>query len=220
MIRAVLFDLDGTLYDRDALVQALVDEQHAAFEVALAGISREHFVSRVLEMDDHGFGNKEDGYARIVDEWGFRPDLAAQLVAYFWANYDKFCELSADTATTLQTLRDCGKRLGVVTNGSTDRQRKKLAALGLLTSFDAILISESEGTRKPSPEIFHRALRQCGVEAGEAVFVGDNPEVDIEGARNAGLLPIWKHVPYWSLRTDNVPTVHTLNEILPICLGR
>jgi putative hydrolase of the HAD superfamily len=88
-----------------------------------------------------------------------------------------------------------------------------------LGTFDVVLISEAEGVRKPSAEIFRRALQRCEVEAGESVFVGDHPETDIEGARHAGLLPIWKHVSYRLLVTENVLTVHRLVDILPICPG-
>jgi len=218
MIKAVFFDLDDTLYDRDALVQRLVAEQHASFEGELPGISRERFVSEVLAMDDHGDGDKAQGYQRLVAEWQLELDLANRLCRFFWSSYDQHCHLSPDTATTLRTLKAHGKRLGVITNGSTDRQRRKLAALGLSSTFDVVLISEAEGVRKPSAEIFRRALQVCEVEAGESVFVGDHPETDIEGARHAGLLPIWKHVPYRPLVTEDVLTVHRLIDILPICL--
>ena len=171
-------------------------------------------------MDDHGYGDKADGYKQVIEEWHLRPDLATKLVDHFWARYDGFCHVSADTARVLRTLKAHGKQIGVITNGSTERQRSKLEALGLLSTFDVVLISEAEGVRKPAGEIFRRALRQCGVEAGEAAFVGDHPETDVEGAKNAGLLPIWKHVPCWSLPSDDVFTVHKLSEILQICLGR
>jgi putative hydrolase of the HAD superfamily len=218
MIRAVFFDLDETLYDREALVHELVAGQYGAFARELPGISRDHFVSRVLEMDDHGDGDKAQGYRRLVAGWQLNLDLADRLCADFWSNYDRHCSLPADTETTLQVLRSHGKRLGVITNGGTERQRSKLAALGLLDIFDVVLISEAEGVRKPSPEIFRRALERCSVEAGESVFVGDNPETDIEGARNAGLRPIWKHVSYRRPVADDVVTVRRLADILPMCL--
>jgi putative hydrolase of the HAD superfamily len=217
MIKAVLFDLDGTLYDRDALVAALIAEQFRVFERDLAGISRERFVRDVLEMDDHGYGEKAAGYRRVVRAWNADPALVAPLVEYFWAHYDRHCRLSEDTQTTLQMLRSQGAKLGVITNGQGTRQRCKLAALGLLESFDAVLISEEEGVRKPDAEIFRRALERCGVAAHEAVFVGDHPQADIEGARNAGLVPIWKSVPYWQLATPGTRTVQRLSEILPFC---
>jgi putative hydrolase of the HAD superfamily len=218
MIKGVFFDLDGTLYDRDALVRDLVAGQYDAFAGELPGISREQFVSRVLEIDDHGYGEKAEGYQRVVADWQFEPALASRLCSHFWSTYDQHCSLPPDTATTLGALKAHGKRLGVITNGRTERQRAKLAALGLLDSFDVVLISEAEGVRKPSAEIFRRALQRCDVSAGESVFVGDHPDTDINGARNAGLLPIWKHVPYWPLIADDVLTVHRLVEILPTCL--
>ena len=218
MIKAVLFDLDGTLYDRDVAVHELVAAQHAVFAAELPAVSREDFVAGVLAMDDHGYGDKAAGYERLVAGWQGAPGLAARLVAHFWMHYDEHCRLSQDTHATLQTLKAHGKRLGVITNGATDRQQRKLAALGLMNVFDAVLISEAEGVRKPSVEIFRRALALCGVGAREAAFVGDHPEVDVEGARNAGLLPIWKYVSYWSPAPDGTATVHRLVDILPICL--
>ena len=128
-------------------------------------------------MDDHGYGEKAAGYRSVVSNWGLGIELADRLTDHFWSNYDNHCRLSEDTRTTLETLRAQGKQLGVITNGHGVRQRQKLEALGLSTSFDTILVSEEEGVRKPDIEIFQRALARCGVEAREAVFVGDHPEV-------------------------------------------
>ncbi len=219
MIKAVFFDLDGTLYDRDALVRNLVAAQFNAFSSQLSGVSRERFVSDVLEMDDHGYGEKEAGYQRIVARWQLDPELANRLSAHFWSAYDQHCHLSPDAATTLATLQTRGKRLGVITNGRTSRQRATLSALGLTDWFHVVLISEAEGVRKPDAAIFQRALQRCQVDASEAVFVGDHPETDIIGARNAGLLPIWRHVTYWSGVPEGTITVHRLTDILPTCLG-
>jgi len=50
------------------------------------------------------------------------------------------------------------------------------------------------------------------------MFVGDNPEADVAGARAAGLIPVWKYVPYWKMNIKDVMTIHQLAEILPLCL--
>src|SRR6266853_280648 len=161
MIRAVLFDLDGTLYDRDAAMLALALDRH------------------------------------------------------FWESYSRRCEISDDTWATLRALKTAGKRLGVVTNGQTEWQTRKLEGLGLGSFFDAVLISESEGIRKPDARIFHRALERCRVEhPAEAMFVGDQPEVDVAGAHAAGLVAVWKRVPYWVLAVDGVMVINRLSEIL------
>lgn len=218
MLKAVLFDLDGTLYDRDLAVGALVAEQFEAFARELSGVPRERFVHAVLGMDDHGHGEKDAGYARVLRELELPAGLATPLIEHFWANLDKHCALPEDTVVTLQTLQANGKRLGMITNGSVDRQRQKIEALDLARWFDTILISEAEGVRKPDAEIFRRALERCGVHAPEAAFVGDHPEADIAGARDAGLTPIWKSVPYWQAPHD-VARVARLVDVLPICLS-
>jgi len=51
------------------------------------------------------------------------------------------------------------------------------------------------------------------------MFVGDNPDDDIEGASHAGLRPVWKRVSYWRLLRDDVPAIDALSEILPMCVG-
>jgi putative hydrolase of the HAD superfamily len=130
------------------------------------------------------------------------------------------CVPSEDNANTLRELRRRGLKLGVITNGPGPLQRRKLAALGLDRSFDAILVSGEEGVRKPDAEIFRRALGRLGVAAHEAMFVGDHPVADVEGAHGAGLLPVWMFVPYWPPPdVPDPPVIDFLREILPIIDG-
>jgi putative hydrolase of the HAD superfamily len=98
-----------------------------------------------------------------------------------------------------------------------ERQNAKLTALGISTLFDVVLISEAEGIRKPDRAIFDMAVNRCGVSPTEAMFVGDHPEVDIAGAQAAGLVPVWKRVPYWQMTLENVLVIDALTELLPIC---
>ena len=219
MIRAVLFDLDGTLYDRDAAMLALAHDQFDAFKDKMPPqVDGQRFTTRFLDLDDHGYASRSDVYRRLADEFGLDNWLTVELERHFWESYSRRCEIS-DTWATLRALKTAGKRLGVVTNGQTEWQTRKLEGLGLGSFFDAVLISESEGIRKPDARIFHRALERCGVEhPADAMFVGDQPEVDVAGAHAAGLVAVWKRVPYWVLAVDGVMVINRLSEILPVCL--
>ncbi|HEV2701651.1 MAG TPA: HAD-IA family hydrolase [Steroidobacteraceae bacterium] len=217
MLKAVFFDLDGTLYDRDRLATELFTEQYDAFAGELRGLPREQFLRDAHAMDDHGHGVKETGYQRLVRQWGLDDMLAQRLLTHFWDNYDSHCRLSGDVRRTLDELRARRLRLGVITNGGGTRQRRKIAALGLAAAFDVILVSEEEGVRKPDAEIFRRALHRCGAAAHEGMFVGDHPVADVEGAHRAGLIPVWRHVPYWPAVVPDVAVIRELSEVLPIC---
>jgi len=216
VIKAVLFDLDGTLYDRDRLAATLFYEQYAAFAHELPGVSQQRFLRDVIEMDDHGYGAKEAGYRALVHAWGLDVAIADRLVAHFRASYDAHCTLTDDVRHTLDELRRRGLKLAVITNGPSAMQRRKLAVLGLEQLFAAILVSEEEGVRKPDAEIFRRALARLGVAPHEALFVGDHPIADIEGAHGAGLRTAWKFVPYWPPVIAATPVIHDLSEVLAL----
>ena len=158
--------------------------------------------------------SKRQATGRLVQSWGLDAGLADRLVAHFWESYDGHCRLSDDVRRTLDELRRQRLKLAVVTNGASMRQRRKIAALGLADAFDAILVSEEEGVRKPEAELFRRALARCGVAAHEALFVGDHPVADVEGAYRAGLKAAWKFVPYWPPVVADAPVIRELSEVL------
>jgi putative hydrolase of the HAD superfamily len=221
VIRAVLFDLDGTLYDRDTSMLTLAHDQFAAFKDKLPPhVDERRFTSRFLALDDHGYSNRSDMYRRLADEFGLDNWLTVDLERHFWESYSRRCEVAADTWSTLHALRAAGKCLGIVTNGQREWQSRKIDSLGLGSFFDVVLISETEGIRKPDARIFDRARERCGVDSpAESMFVGDHPDIDVAGAHAAGMVAVWKRVPYWTLATEGAIVVDRLSEILPACLA-
>ena len=94
-----------------------------------------------------------------------------------------------DTQESLARLRAAGLRLGVVSN-SDGRVEEALRAAGLDCDFDVIVDSDVGGSQKPDPAIFRPALDALGVLPEEAVYVGDLYDVDVAGARAAGMAAI------------------------------
>jgi putative hydrolase of the HAD superfamily len=214
--KAVLFDLDGTLFDRDASFLELVQDQYSSFSAQLGGISRNVFIQRVVEMDAHGYVDKAVVYRDLVREFRLPATLGEELAAHFRDTYASYSRCFPEVPSTLAGLRAGGAKLGIITNGGTSMQEQKIRALGLANLFDDVLISEREGLRKPGRQIFERALGRLGVSARDAWFVGDHPLVDMRGAFDAGLTPVWRHTAYW--QRPEVPSreIHSLDELLQI----
>jgi putative hydrolase of the HAD superfamily len=97
-----------------------------------------------------------------------------------------WCRLAAGTREALDRLRAGGLRLAVVSN-SDGRVEEALVAAGLRDCFDVVLDSALVGVEKPDPAIFRAALAALGVAPAEALYIGDLYDVDVVGARAAGM---------------------------------
>ncbi len=97
-----------------------------------------------------------------------------------------WCSVPESTRKALARLRHAGLLLGVVSN-SEGRVAQALEAAGLREYFDVVVDSGLIGIEKPDPRIFRAALDQLGVSPEEALYVGDLYEVDVVGARSAGI---------------------------------
>jgi HAD superfamily hydrolase (TIGR01549 family) len=94
-----------------------------------------------------------------------------------------------DVIPVLTALRDAGARLAVVSNWDSGLPAL-LARLGLTPWFDAIVVSHLEGIEKPHPELFRRAVARLNGTPGDALHVGDVPELDRAGATAAGIASV------------------------------
>ena len=197
-VRAVLFDLGGTL----------VDEKDFDGWVALA---RRFY----LDLDPD---NLRHAYLEVQQELDARPPAFAQddRLADFWKRTlsraaekevdartvrkfmaadretERPVQLYSDTRRCLDTLRSERRALGVVSNSTGEATvRRVLDRAGILDYFSRVFSSGTEGIEKPDPEIFRRAVARLKIRPEEAVYVGNLENTDARAASAAGLHGVW-----------------------------
>lgn len=219
MIRSVIFDLDGTLFDRDSSVRELIARQYEAFAPALRHIPKAVYIARFMELDARGYVRKDEVYRKLVEAYLIQGVTAGELFEDFYAHYHHCCVPFPGLVEALRRLKEQEIKLAIITNGGHAFQMNTIKALGIEDFFSAILTSENEGIRKPDPQIFQRAMERLGVSPAKAVFVGDHPEVDIVGARQAGLKTVWKRDPFWEAPAEVDGVIDHLSELMGILEG-
>ena len=219
-VRAVLFDLGGTLVDerdftgwaelaRSVYVDVLPEQLAEAF----AEVEAER------ELD----GPDPDPAAGHVDFWrrvlaratgaSVPRETASRFAANRAACRDPPVALYSDVRRCLDQLARGHRRLGVVSNSTSEAAvRRVLDRVGILEYFERVVSSGTEGVAKPDPEIFRRALARLGIGASEALFVGNLPRTDALAARAAGLHSVWLHRDGTGLG-DDPPEITSLLEV-------
>lgn len=126
------------------------------------------------------------GYTILPDD----PRINKAVDAYF-SHFSHGCRLIPGTKDMLEVLKP-KYRLGLLTNFThPPAVRKIIDDLGLIPLFEGVIISGEIGYRKPHPIVFRNLIDLLGVKKHQILYVGDDPEPDIIGARNAGLQPVW-----------------------------
>jgi putative hydrolase of the HAD superfamily len=218
-VKSVLFDLDGTLLDRDKSIEQFITVQHDRLNDRLSHIPKIDYANRFIELDCNGHVWKDKVYQTLVDEFNIDRLSWQDLLQDYKTQFQFHCLPFPCLFEMLDVLKQQGYLLGIISNGRGEFQTQAISGLGIQDYFDTILISEIEQLRKPQPEIFHRAIERLGVSAQNSIFVGDNPEADILGAKNAGMQAIWKRSSHWLAAQAADATIDELSEI-PAFLAR
>lgn len=200
-VRAVLFDLDDTLYDysrcaRSALLDAAqLDERLAAVAPDALMAAHHQLLNELHPQVTAGTLTLEQArqqrFSGLLLRFGGNPDLAPAIAEVFRSALMQEERLVPGTLPLLAALRQQGYPLGIVSNNTRDEQIGKLSRLGILDRFATIVVSADHAAAKPDPRLFHVALTALGVGSDEAVFVGDNWWIDVIGALSTGLRPVW-----------------------------
>lgn len=201
VLEAVLFDWGDTLF-HFAYDEALLD---AGWEAGLAAIGRDDLpppreaAERFREQHLPGLRASESleeiEYPGMIREVlasfgvGTTDEELARFLEAEHAAWHPAREMGAQTHALLDSLRDRGLRLGLVSNAFDPGWllREDLDRMGLAERLDAAVFSSEVGKRKPHPAIFAAALEGLAVEAANALFVGDSRYADIRGAKEAGM---------------------------------
>ena len=225
-IRAVLFDLDDTLFSttdfarraRSNAIRAMIEAGiDLPFEVV------EHELDEVIAEFSSNYDHHYDKLLQRLRAPGIHAGKRALVVAAGVAAYHdtKFRELAPfdDVVPFLKFLRAAGLITGIVTHGWTTKQAEKLVRLGLVPYIDprAIFISDQIGISKPNPKLYQTALTDLGVEPEEAIYVGDNPAHDIAPPKDIGMIAVWaRRAAKHGLEGTNIVPDHTVNDFVEL----
>ena len=216
MISAVLFDLDGTLLDRKGAHARFMLDQATRFAAELGGVSPEAYLEVAVRYDRNGMAARKESFPEIGRALALSDELTHELMSDYRARFPATCNLFPGVHETLDALRRTGLRLGLITNGSTLVQGGKLDAVSIRPKLDAILISELEGVHKPDVEIFRRAAERLNTDPGKCVFVGDNPDNDIRGAKSAEMRAVWIRDAWWNEPAEADAVIDRVPELPPV----
>jgi len=189
-IRAVLFDFDDTLDNRDAAfrqgLSAWIKEYYPSLpEEEVARRQQEMFVYQRGECGQIVY--YRDMIAHFLEKWP--SEVPADNHRALWRFYHTFSQAGQprpDVIDTLTELRRRGYLTGIITNGSPYPQTCKIDHCGLRRYVDLVVLAGVEGIQKPNPAIFKMAAARLGVPTTACMFVGDHPINDVAGAIAVG----------------------------------
>jgi len=200
-LRGILFDLDDTLADSAGTEELVWERVADVIDEHVAGIDRAALRERYLDVLEGHYAELAAGridfltfrrrrLADALEPWGEVDDRLFERYVAEKARIADEVRPFPEAIATVRALRGAGIRVGVLTNGPSRFQRRKLEVSGLGTEVDAIAISEEIGVAKPEPEAFARALELLGTRAKETAMVGDSLENDVAGGLAAGLAAV------------------------------
>jgi len=186
-MEAVIFDLDNTLYD-------ISQYNYGAFRDISQYISSKYTLSddmlyrKLVEI----WHNRTSLYPKLFDEFLGELNLINELeeVIKIFNAYNGDLQTYPDAIPTLKQLKKFKYKLGLITDGNPQRQKRKIKLLHLNQYFDVEIFTSLLQHPKPSEIPFFRAVSELDVRPENACYIGDNPVIDFEGAKKAGLITI------------------------------
>jgi len=222
-IKAIFFDAGGTLIHLDSShICGLINDELEAMPSADSFRHAQFLaMTRVAELVAAGRGStenlKREFYSTLLPKIGVSESglaravecvLNTALAEMLWRTADE------STVSALDQLKERGLILAVVSN-SDGRIERAFEQAGLTSYFDFFIDSFIVGVEKPDPAIFQLAIERAAVAPDEAAYVGDLYDVDVIGARAAGLVPVL-YDPYHLNKSADCLTIRAISDLIPM----
>ncbi len=196
MIRAALFDMDNTLVDFHKMKKKSCQRAVSAMISAGLDIGERKALSVIYDLYDK-FGMEDHTiFQKLLKKVRKKVDyriLAHGINAYRAAQV-AYMVPYPNVVPTLISLKEMNLKLAIVTDAPKLKAYMRLLELGIIDFFDTVVAFEDTGEVKPSPKPFMKAMRIMKIKPHESIFIGDNPERDIAGGGNVGMLTV--HAKY------------------------
>lgn len=226
-ITTIIFDMDGTLIEHTWQMERICQVFFARFADKLTPVTEAEFFDCFWSKSEDlwymmidgiidGNAAARYGYANTLRALGQDTTLADAMLAYWVELVLTEAIPYEDTFTVLDIIRP-SYTTGILTNGFTNLQRRKIEKYNLAAHVDFTLVSEEAGYHKPDKRVFLEALKLANnALPGETLYVGDNLEADIEGALGAGIIPIFMNVKNDLEASEGVVKIRGLSELLTL----
>jgi putative hydrolase of the HAD superfamily len=205
-LKAMLVDMDDTIISDDSLTEETWRAVCSRFAPVIGSIDVETLYSAIKAVssdywkdpDNHRTGRldlaktRRDIVGSALRKAGFHDDKIAHAIAdAYTTEKEQSIELLPGAIEALNHFKKEGLRLALITNGSSEVQRRKIERFNLDGIFDLIIVEGEFGAGKPHADVFKAALDYFKAAAAETCMVGDDLERDIRGAQALGIFSIW-----------------------------
>jgi putative hydrolase of the HAD superfamily len=222
----LFFDLDHTLWDFDTNSREALQDIYHSLHLAEAGVHDfDLFHKLYLGHNERLWDRYRKGQMK-VDELRWKrmalsllefkignEALAHQMAVEFLEILPTKQALFPHTIELLKYLTEKKYQLHLITNGFEKTQYHKMKTAGIDIFFREVITSETSNSLKPNREIFEFALLKAGAGKKESVMIGDTPDVDILGAREAGIDQVYVNHTGNKEPVDATFTVYSLKEL-------
>lgn len=197
MIKAILFDFDGTLSNRCVNAYGVFNDYLRPYFKDMSDLEYEAVLQDFLTDDMNGTVNCKFRIPPFINKYkdylpeNFEEEFTAFYYEYMW----KYTKLKPETIDVLKKLQG-NYKLAILSNGQSKSQHDKISNLHIDEYFEEILVSGDIGINKPDKRIFEYMADKLDVKPEECLFIGDVYSSDILGAIRANMVPVWIQANY------------------------